>query len=372
MPINQDVKPIIKRSIKEILNSSTNLTDEVREWAIDQVSQGKSDVLARTSSSLTWSIYGPLSASHGGLKDVYANDLIDVLKTVYGPGGPLETQQFSVLPKVVDSPDLIGALYFLANSDFNGVSVKTRKRAIKIVAEIALEAQDKWGRVLAVLQKIDQTIPGHGLVDSIPERLGSFHSHMGYAIDVVTLQKAGGVERLKEVGADLKKVFDAALSQMGKASLYPGSWSFGHAFFKEALEDLKASGRVTNSDLHTAYGSVLRGFLDSLESKGGRKSLVKYDGLKPIFSDLVPFVSPETASSLAINLFRCNGLEWVGAYRESMVSMIDPDSFKNGLKSFIDSGEQYNLVASLGVEHIFTRLELYSLKGEKLDTALGL
>lgn len=368
------LQPIIKKSIKDILNSptKTNLAEEVRDWAIDQVGQGKRDILVRTSSTLTWSIYEPLSSSRGSLKDVNANDIIDVLKTVYGPGGPLESQQFSILPKVIDSPELIGALYFLANSDFNGVSVKTRKRAIKIVAEIALEAQEKWGKVLAVLQQIDKKIPGHGLVESIPDRLGSFHHHMGYAIDVVTMQKAGGVKRLKEVGADLKKVFDVALSQMGKASLYPGSWSFGHAFFKEALEDLKASGRVTNSDLRTAYGSVLRGFLDSLESKGGRKSLIKYDGLKPIFSDLVPFVGPETASSLAINLFRCNGLEWLGAHREDMVSMIDPDSFKNGLKSLIDPDEHYNLVASLALEHIFTRMELYKLKGDKLDSALGL
>jgi hypothetical protein len=372
MSINQGGQPIIKKSLKDILSSPVNLVEEVRDWALDQISQGNADILARTSSTLTRNIYDPLSFSRGRLKDVYANDLIDLLKKVYGLGGPLETQQFDILPKVVNSPELIGALYFLANSDFNGVSVKTRKRAIKIVAEIALEAQDKWDRVLSVLQKIDKTIPGHGLVESIPDRLGSYHNHMGYAIDVVTLQKAGGVKRLKEVGADPKKVFDAALSQMGKASLYPGSWSFGHAFFKEALEDLKASGRVTDSYLRTAYGSVLRGFLDSLESKGGRKSLVKYEGLKPIFNDLVPFVSPETASSLAINLSRCNGLEWLGAYREEVVSMIDPDSFKNGMKSFIESGEHYNLVASLGLEHIFTRTEIYKLKGDKLDSALGL
>lgn len=372
MKNDQAPQTIAKKSLEEILDGSANLAYELRDWASDQISQGTTDVLARTSRTLTWNIYSPLSYSRGGMKNIPANDLIGVFETVYGPGGPLEPEPFSILPKANDSPELIGALYFLANSDFSGISVKTRKRAIKIVAEIALEAKGRWGRVLGVLQKIDETKPGHGLVDSVPDRLGSFHSHMGYAIDVVTLQKSGGVERLKEVGADLKRVFNTALSQMGKASLYPVTWPLGYAFFNESLEDLKVSGRVTNSDLRTAYGSVLRGFLDSLEGKGRGKNLEKIGALKPIFCGLVSYASTETASSLVINLHRCNGLEWLGAHREEVLSMIDPDNFKKGLKSFIDSGEQYNLVAALDLEHMFTRLELFKLKGDKLDSALGL
>jgi hypothetical protein len=355
------------KTLDEIFESPNNLANEVRDWAIDRIGQGKDDILANTNNVLTTKIFYSMCSGLGKLKGVYAADVIDLMTKVYGPDGPLETQEFSILPKVANSPELIGALYFLANSDFKGISVKTRKRAIKIVAEIAFEAKNKWEGVNAVLQKIDQTMPGHGLVDSIPDRLGSFHNHMGYAIDVVSLQEAGGVKRLKEVGADLKKVCEAGLSQMGKASLWPVSWPPAYVFFKEALEELKISGRATQSDVNAAFGSILGGFLNSLE----RKRFDNYEELKPIFTELMPFASTETASSLAINLFRCNGLEWLGAHREQVVSMIDAKTFKDGLV-LVDKDNRHSLVRQLGLEHLFTSSELNTFKGARLESALGL
>lgn len=355
------------QALGNILENPVNLADELRDWATSFVSKGDGDSSAFANKVLVARIGYAWGVGSGKSRVVSASNFIDMFTKVYGRGGPLETQQFHMLTSSKNSPEFVAALYFLASSDFKGITAATCKRAIKTVVEAAFEDKKKWKSLSNVLLEIDEARPGYGLVASLPDRLEALHCHVNNPNDAVLMQQAGGIHRIKAVGADLDKVCNAALKKIDTASLYPASWPLAYSFFVDALEDLKASRKMTATEANTSYAAILKGLMGNL----ARKKFNNYDMLKPILIDLSSYVSKETASSLVINLCRCNGLEVLGGHREKILSMIDATALKEDI-NLIDVGDRHALVTMLQLDHLFSASELNKLKGARLESVLGL
>jgi hypothetical protein len=52
--------------------------------------------------------------------------------------------------------------------------------------------------------------------------------------------------------------------------------------------------------------------------------------------------------------------------------MVEPEAFKNGLSKWVDKGEQLELLKALGIEDLFSEVDINKMKGSKLESALGL
>jgi hypothetical protein len=356
------------KDLGNILKNHVNLASELRDWAISFVSNGDRDSPAFASKVLVSNLGYAWGIGSGKSRGISASDFIDFFTKVYGRGGPLETQKFHMLTSSTNSPEFVGALYFLASSDFNGLTAATCKRAIKTVVEVAFEDKNKWKSLNNVLLKIDEASPGCGLVAGIPDRLEALHHQVNNPNDAVLMQQAGGIHRVTAVGADLQKVFTAAIKKVDTASLYPASWPLAYAFFVDALEDLKASRKMTATEANTSYDAILKGLLSNLS----RKKVNNHDQLRPILSDLTRYASKTTASSLIINLCRCNALQVLSTHRDQIIPLIDPIAFKEDVNTQVDVGDRYSVVTLLGLEHLYTPRELNALKGAKLESALGL
>lgn len=345
-----------------------NLAEELEVWAMGVMQAYPYTHLGEAHNSLIGNLSYFLSSALEKAKGVSTLQMIDFFFQVYCEGGPFEHKQFNVKLNHKTPPNLLGALYFMAVAEFEGVSDSTRNRAIKVVVDLAFEGKKKWSALSAVLQEIDKARPGYNLVAGIPDLLMNLEHHMDAESDAVYMQGAGGIERIKAVGADLDKVSASVIQTVSITDMNQAGLPVVLEFVTAALEDLKASGRINEAQAGERYSEVLKGVLHSLT----RPKNHKYDCWKPMLNALAPYVNPETGTELVLHLARVNGTETLGVTKEQARSMIDPDAFKAGLKKLVDAGDHYDMVKGLGFEDLFTAQELNKLKGGKLESALGM
>jgi hypothetical protein len=348
--------------LDQIFEKNHNVAEELKSWVIsvrDEPAFSMEDV-----NSLSQVLAVALVKSHG----VDALEFLKFFLETYGPEGPLDQPLLLFLDRST-SPDLIGALYYLAKTDFAGVHYDLTKMAIKFTVDIAFQGNHTWRALSTVLEMIDLAKPGYDLLAGIPDLLGKLDKYVTREDDIVFMQASGGIERIKAVGADPYKVYVAAMGRISTNSINQLSLPVIHRFVKEATEDLKASGTITEVQASKRYSQFLDGIFTALVWP---KNL----GLTfwhPIIHDLAPHASKVSGGSLVIRLARLNGPDKLGLAPETVRSLVEPVALKRSMsQAGIDNGDQYDLVVKLGLDGIFEPSDLQKLKGAKLESALGL
>jgi hypothetical protein len=356
------------RGIEEIFKNPHNMAEELKIWAMCVMDEPPFILSGIKHKQLLENLNSFLCAELDKVKNVPPLELIEFFCETYCSDGPFADHHFSMNIDKSSSTQLLGALYFLAAAEFTGVRDDLRMRAVKVTAEIAFEGKKKWGALSAVLQEIDQANPGYDLLAGIPDMLVNLEKHMVSESDVVFMQKAGGIERIKAVGADPEKVYTSAMQSISTTTLNNAGLPVIHQFAKEVLEDLKASGRITQAQAGERYGQLLEGVFIALN----RSRNFNQDCWKPLLNDLAPYVNKDSGTDLILHMARVNGPDQLGLSLETVRSMVEPEAFKNGLSKWVDKGEQLELLKALGIDDLFSEVDINKMKGAKLESALGL
>ena len=354
--------------LDQIFEKNHNVADELKNWVKSVREDPTYSVVDSKHKALLDSLSSVLAI---GLEKAVGVDAVEFLKfflETYGEDGLLAYEPlFMFLDRSV-SPDLIGALYYLAKSDFSGVRYDLSKRAVKLTVDIAFQGNHTWRALSTVLQEIDLAKPGYDLLAGIPDLLGKLDQYVASEDDIVFLQSSGGIERIKAVGADPYKVYVAAMARLSPNSINQLSLPVIHRFVKEATEDLKASGTITEVQASKRYSQFLNGVFSALE----RPKNLGLSCWQPIIHDLAPHASKASGVELVLRLARLNGPDKLGLTPETVRSLVEPEALKRAMRQSVDKGDQYDLVVKLGLDGLFEPSDLQKLKGAKLESALGL
>jgi hypothetical protein len=364
-----DIKQMHLRALDRAFENPNNLAEELEVWAMGVMQEYPYSPGGEKHQNLISNVSYSLASGFEKLKGAPPLEMIRALTDLYCSGGPFEDREFNVKLSTRSSPELLGMLYFIASTGFTGVSEQTRNRAVKVVVELAFEDKKKWRELSKVLQVIDQANPGYGLLVGIPDLLMNLEQHMVDESDAVFMQGAGGIERIKAVGADLDKVTASVLRSVTETEMNNAGLPVVLEFVKASNEDLKASGQITQAKVAERYNLVLEAVLHVLRQ---RPKNLKQDCWKPMLDTLAPYATPETSTGLVLHLARINGPKNLGMSQETLRSKLIPEDFKKDLRKLIDTSKQYDLVMELGIADLFTDQEINKIKGLKLESALGM
>ena len=356
------------RNLQEIFKNPHNMAEELKVWAMCVMDEPPFILSGIKHKQLLENLNSYLCAELDKVKSVEPLELVEFFFETYCSDGPFADHHFFMNIDRSSSTQLLGALYFMAAANFTGVRDDLRMRAVKVTAEIAFEGKKKWSALSAVLQEIDQANPGYDLLAGIPDMLVSLEKYMVTESDVVFMQNAGGIERIKAVGADPDKVYASAMCSISTTTLNNAGLPVVHQFAKDVVEDLKASGKITEAQAGERYGLLLDGVFSALN----RSRNFKQDCWKPILNDLAPYVNKDSGTDLILHLARVNGPDQLGLSLETVRSMVEPEAFKKGLSKWVEKGDQLELLKTLGIDDLFSEVDINKMKGSKLESALGL
>jgi 2C-methyl-D-erythritol 2,4-cyclodiphosphate synthase len=296
-------------------------------------------------------------------------DHIKIYEGMYGANGSLRDTGFDHYDALSSHSKLIAGLYYFIQTDSSFINISKRHTITKQVTEIALEGGQNWKALKVQLELIDNQRPQAKLVASIPGLLKNLAEHLYMDSDAVLIQKLGGVERLKEVGADIDHFCQSVLSRLSVSSLKIDGLSQVHRFIVEATDELHTSGAITRDESNDRHSRMLRAILSARVNKPKKESHERY---RPMMLELAPHLNKKHASDLIPRLSKYLSLDEIKSHLKEPLSLIDPPKFKVGLTKHVDAGMQYDLVVKLGLDGLFEHSELQRLKGAKLESALGL
>jgi hypothetical protein len=364
-----DIKKMHLRALDRAFENPNNLAEELEVWAMGVMQEYPYAPRGEKHKQLINNLKYSLADGLAKIKGAPVLEMIRGVSDLYKSGGPFEDEEFNVNLNTKSTPEIIAAMYFFANEGFTGVRESTRNRAVKVVVELAFEDKKKWQALSKVLQIIDKAHPGYGLMAGIPDLLVNLEQHMNSESDAVFMQGAGGIERIKAVGADLDKVSASVLQSITETDMNQAGLPVVLEFVKASSEDLKASGKINQSTVSERYNLMLKAVLNVLKQ---RPKNLKQDCFKPMIEALAPYSTPETSTGLILHLARLNEPKNLGMSQETLRSTIVVDDFKKDMFKLIDTGRQYDFVMELGIADLFTDKEINKIKGLKLESSLGM
>ena len=293
-------------------------------------------------------------------------EYIAIFERLFGIGGPLhgnKIDHYSMAPNA----QFIAAMYFMQAAPC--LNDPLQQNIIqRHVTEIALEAGKAWKALRAQLEVIDQAKPQARLVESIADLLQNLRLRFHTDNDAVLIQKAGGVERLKEIGADIDAICQGVLTRIHATRLSHVGLPLVHRFIVDATCELQASGKITREVANERLSMMLVAVLNVRRNQ--KKSV--HPCYREMMLELAPRMGKKHASELIPRIGNYLSMEELTSNLKEPLSLINLPEFKKALSKHTDAGIQYDLVVKLGLAGLFEASELQELKGAKLESALGL
>lgn len=296
-------------------------------------------------------------------------DHVHIYERMHCAGGPLYGTELDYYNPLPSHSRLIAAMYFFVQTDSNVINISKQHAITKQVTEIALEHGKHWQALQVELALIDGQRPQARLAESIPDLLKNLAEHLHTDKGAVLIQRAGGVERLKEIGADIDDVCKSVLKNLSTTSLLNIILFQVHRFIVDATCELHASGTISREESNERHCRMLRAVLNAKKRDPGKND---QDCYEKMMLELTPHMSKKHAPDLIPRLTSYLTLDEIKDHLKDPLSLIDLPAFKNGMAKHVDAGMQYDLVVKLGIDGLFKQSELQRLKGQKLESALGL
>jgi hypothetical protein len=314
------------------------------------------------------SMAGAISLHLPKNKSIPAPIQVSLIKKLYGKGCPLE--RFSLYWQEIPpaSANFITAMYYLAQTSTYRLDLLMRAKLQKVIAEVAFAQGKHWDALRPALESVDGLKRSYRLLESVPDLLTNLHKHLKYDHDAVYLQRFGGVERLKDVGADLSVLSKSFLKHIAGTRLSPHNLAHAHQLILDMNQDLLISGQITRAEMQERCGKMIVATSEAM----ARKVDDPQGCYQTILTALAPLIGPTHASEMIPRLTQSLSVQEIVQLIKNPLSKIDPPKFKRHLKKHVDVEKRYDLVVALGVQEVFTRVELNTLKGEKLESAMGL
>lgn len=293
---------------------------------------------------------------------------IELLEKLHGSGGPLESYAIEFSYENPKNPKLMAALFFFQQNDSVLLDSNGHIFVNKYVGEIAFANAKAWLALRPQIDLVDSARPGQNLLQAIPDLLVNVFGELSTEKDLLFIQKSGGIERLKEVGADLDVICQQVLNKIHITSLAHVSLPIVHQFLKGANEELLASGRITKEESRERHCKVMVGVLNVRKAQ---KSPA-HECYHAMLLELAPHLSLKHASDLIPRLSKYLTVDEITSSVKDLCALIDVPAFKKALTKHVDAYDRHGLVLELGLGDLFKPSDLQKLKGKKLEAALGL
>lgn len=301
-------------------------------------------------------------------KDVSAGELINIIEALYDEDAPFAGIKLAIPVVPQTASPMIAALHYLTSQEFEATKNYGKMTAPKLVALIAFEGKKNWSGLKVALNDVDQARHGSNLLANLPDLLENFHTFCVDTGDAFWIQRAGGIERIKAVGADLEAVCQAVMSDLKKTDLNEAGFPPMYEFLKTATADLQASGRITKAQAEQRYCDMLEGTLHALT----RKKNHKHDCWEPILRELASFANSKLSIEHIVQMGRYLKPDQTGLKGHDVASKVKPERLKTMLEKNIAPADRFLVVERLGLEDMFTTQELSRLRGQRLEGELGL
>jgi hypothetical protein len=339
--------------------------DQVYRLAVDAATaQITGDNRSKELSRLSIYMNSRLSKTRG----VTALEYIDVFERLYGAGKPMAGVPF-ITSKIssVNIHFLAAIFYVLQRGDFV-MGRQTDTEIQRAITQVAFEHGKGWAALRPQLELIDTARPGTRLVEDIAGLLINLDRLFTSDYDVAVLQKAGGVERIKSVGASVEKLSETLFKNFKHAKLGQQNLSPVYEFLKESSSELLASGVINAEQVNERYAKMI----DATMLAWSRQKGPVPAEYRHIITELIPRFSKKQVSEIIPRLTKLIAVSEIVQLFKAPREIIDEKLFKIMLKKHAGGDHGYDLVMALGLDDLFTRLELNRLKGKKLESALGL
>ena len=301
-------------------------------------------------------------------KDVSSLEYIDFFERIYGVGMPMEGVSIICPSLSMSNLAYIGAIYFIEHRSSFVLGKLSSAEIQKAVTQIAFEQGEWWSDLLPMLEGIDRERPGSGLVDGIPNLLMNLGNVFTGDYDLAILQKMGGVPRIMALGIDLDQLCQAFYRQFYKSKLGRDNLPLAFAFLQDANRELMAAGAIDANEMDERNSKMILGMMSAwLRQKG-----TPPDYYRTLMIEMIPHFTKDHGSQIIPKLTRLLPIAEIVKMFPSPHALIEPQIFKTTLKKHGGPDRSYDLVIALGIEDLFTPLELNRLKGQKLESALGL
>jgi hypothetical protein len=301
----------------------------------------------------------------GGISGV---DHIEIGHRIFGEGGPLHGVRYAYSRPVDSSSQFIAAMYYLHHSGSELLDYRRNSSINKQVTGIAFEGGENWRSLQSELLLMDTLKPNIKLLSGIPDQLEKMHLRFWKEKDLVFIQKAGGVERLKEVGASLKRITKLGLMNVHKTQLDHVELPLLIEFLKSSNSELIATGIITREESKERCSMMMVGVMNLLRVQ---KSPVN-EVCHALLLDLAPSLSKAWASDLIPRLSQYLTLKELSQHVKVSPDCIGMQKFKKALNKHTEIEHRYDLLIALGLDSLFKPSDIQKLKVAKLESALGL
>lgn len=312
---------------------------------------------------LSGSFISVLSKTRG----VTAMDVVKVLEGMYGVGKPLASVDIDAYSVTALNLPYAAAIYFIQQNDGFTVGERIRPEVKRSVAKVAFEQGKKWDELKQHLEMIDAARPGYKLTEGIPDLLVNLDKYCLNEHDMGALQASGGVERIKEVGANLQKLNDNLFSKW-YLKLSQNNLALVCQFAQDSMSELLAQKAITQESLCDRYAKLIVGTVRAWN----RQNPPKPHSHRTSLDSLLPHITPQAGSEIIPMLTRWMPVAEIKAMFKDPRAVIETELFKAMLQKHGDVEHSYDLVMTLGLDDLFSRYELNQLKGKKLESVLGL
>lgn len=299
-------------------------------------------------------------------KLVTAPMMLSMLEGLFGKGAPFFG--FARTPEYPPfrATSLIAAEHYLATHDPEGIFNFDSQKTRRYITFIAFEGKSSWKSLRKALADLDGS-RGSKLQASMPYFIENMHELCSTSTGA-SLQKMGGVARVKEIGADLDKICQAVLTGIRKPSENHAAFPFLYDFLKTAIEDLKSSHRISQAEANARYTALLDGVLHTQS----RPVNHKHKCWSPMVDELRSYARKDLDLESVIHLARLSTKEELSELGFSLEANGGIKRFRSILESKVQPSERYQVIDNLGLKSNFSREELLQFSGKRIECDLGL
>lgn len=363
--IQQQYTPHVNEIVRNPVNFATKvfaLTSHARKTVGDDLS----DILQSKALS---SLVAVMNNAFMRLspKVLPAPAVLDMLEKVYGEEGPFRELSYGQAYISESASSWIAAEYYLAMNDVEGNYGIDPQNTKRVITFIAFEGKKHWTSLQTALSDIDEC-RGSSLLASVPDLLESMHEVTSGTSRGADIQKRGGLERVKGVGADLDKVCQAILTDIRTTGENEAGFPRVYTFVKAAVEDLEASGRISHAEANNRYTALLEGLLHTQS----RPKNHRHNCWSPIADDLSKFAHKDLELEPLIHLARLSSRDVIANLGIDLEAKGGLARFKSLLEKKVQPSEQYEVIEKLGLKSQFSRQELLQFSGKRITGDLGL
>jgi hypothetical protein len=243
-----------------------------------------------------------------------------------------------------------------------------RETVFKDLIHHQLQYPGRFKSIAKALDKLCQIEPTLTLNEAMADLETNIHDNFRSYTTMAAFQEQGGLARLLESGANIKKTLNRCLEIV--EGTVANNKSFGSMFrlTLDCINHLEAEEGITPEEARANRSQLLR---NALEVSGRQKSK-DAQIWSPIIRELANAVDDSLQPRHLLSYLHYLTLDEIDPSAFRLIAEVDPKVFKQYLKRDYLEPTRFALIERVGIKHLFTENELLVMCGHQFAADLGL